>query len=1172
MRLRNRTLTDLVVHSSKQLAFILACIVGLANSALGQAIQSDLDTAAAGSGEVINPINYDGVGEWGSILFRFQYHTQSYGEEVGQSAFGMNKTWLFDRMAIFADASFHIDNYHTPSPGAGFGVRFLYQDFFSASRERIFGASVWYDGDRPNNYFQQMGFSLESLGEKIDLRANLNLPIGKQAYATEDAGLGAPEFVGNDLLLDIFQFKQDALTAVDAEAAMRVGERNAWAFAGGYYLDGGGQHATGVKGGVRGYVLPDLSLSLTVANDSLFDTTVAFGLTWFLDWGTRGRARMAPICLVDRLREPVQRNDYVAVWSRNENASQPLTDLSGNPLFFVHVDSNAPAGGNGTVEHPFTTLPQAQNNSAAGNFIFLHSGSVFNAQSLAMKNRQSLLGEGATGGHLVDTLISGHATTVLLPDNGGPVPIIRNAPGYAVQLANDNLVSGLNIDGGAQGILAPSGTINAGIDRVSVQNTSGYGLDFQTTAGTVTVDQYTYNGGATAGGGMQLANFQGTATVSSATLTGGTGPGVNIQNGTGNITFTNSTITDPGNTAFIVSGGSTTVNFTGKISQSNNATTVSVVNNHTGTATFQPMTAGDNVIQAANGNGMQLDNANGTYTFGKLTLNGGDAGVDITGGSLGSFTFTNATITNPAGVAFNVTGGSAAVDFTGIISQNNNAAAVSVSLAHTGTLAFQPLTAGDNVVDATNGTGLQFDDAKGTYTFGQIALHGGDAGIDIVNESNGNFNFNSGTIVNPTGRAVNIDGGTGNISVNATITNNADYSVVVMNKPVGTVTFAGAINDTGAGVLLQNNSGGSVSFIGQVNLNTGANNAVTMSNDHGSAVSFSSLNITTTTGQGFVASGGGSIAVTGTGNTIATGTGIGLNLDGMEIDPGGMNFKSISVNGAEHGIQVQNVTGGAINVGSNGSAAGDGGTLTNTTGDAVVAADVANLSLNYMNITNSGGDGVHVVHTGTNSSSVTVSHAAVSDYAGQGIELAATGTNLMTLNLTNNTLSGATGLDSIHLAVDDPATEVKLTITGNTVNNTAGTSALSLNTSGLVDSKTVTTLIDGNQLNNNSATSATMNIANSGWVTLNATVTNNIATNNDASLLDYVITTTDGPATIHLDLNGNVANSSSGNLNLTQTAGTFMVVDFANVQPNNPGALVNTSGSITNDPDPVPVP
>ena len=57
---------------------------------------------------------------------------------------------------------------------------------------------------------------------------------------------------------------------------------------------------------------------------------------------------------------------------------------------------------------------------------------------------------------------------------------------------------------------------------------------------------------------------------------------------------------------------------------------------------------------------------------------GGDAGIDILGGSAGTFTFGNATITNPTGTGLNIDSSSAAVTYSGGsgISQNNFARVV----------------------------------------------------------------------------------------------------------------------------------------------------------------------------------------------------------------------------------------------------------------------------------------------------------------------------------------------------------------------------------------------------------------------------------------------------------------------------------------------------------------
>ncbi|MEZ6079787.1 MAG: hypothetical protein R3C56_30180 [Pirellulaceae bacterium] len=63
----------------------------------------------------------------------------------------------------------------------------------------------------------------------------------------------------------------------------------------------------------------------------------------------------------------------------------------------------------------------------------------------------------------------------------------------------------------------------------------------------------------------------------------------------------------------------------------------------------------------------QFDNADGIYHFnGEVTLNGGDAGIDILGGSSGTFTFSDTTITDPSGAGLNVENSRPNITFDGI--------------------------------------------------------------------------------------------------------------------------------------------------------------------------------------------------------------------------------------------------------------------------------------------------------------------------------------------------------------------------------------------------------------------------------------------------------------------------------------------------------------------------
>ena len=199
-------------------------------------------------------------------------------------------------------------------------------------------------------------------------------------------------------------------------------------------------------------------------------------------------------------------------------------------------------------------------------------------------------------------------------------------------------------------------------------------------------------------------------------------------------------------------------------------------------------------------------------------------------------------------------------------------------------------------------------------------------------------------------------------------------SVEVTGRDGGGVTFSGNIADgadAGGGIVVSGNSAGSTSFSGASKvLNTGASAAVALSANGnpagGHLVSFTNggLDIDTAGGAGLSAS-NGTLTVGGTGNSITTGTGTGLNVDTAGITVGNLNFDSISSNGATNGIRLNTTgTAGGLNVTGTGGAcattadACTGGTIQDTTQDAVSLTSAQAITLQRMKIRNSLGNGV----------------------------------------------------------------------------------------------------------------------------------------------------------------------------------------------------------------------
>ena len=191
--------------------------------------------------------------------------------------------------------------------------------------------------------------------------------------------------------------------------------------------------------------------------------------------------------------------------------------------------------------------------------------------------------------------------------------------------------------------------------------------------------------------------------------------------------------------------------------------------------------------------------------------------------------------------------------------------------------------------------------------------------------SAGTFTFGTGTtITNPTGTAFLLSGSNATVTYSGSITDNTGFAVDIDNHDSGTVTFqTGSITSTGTGLRVANSNGGTINFNSPtIALTTGTNKAVTLDTGNaGGTINFTpaggggGLDISTTTGTGFSALGGGTISVTGTGNTIVS-TG-GAALDGnATVGAGGLNFGTTSSGGGTSGVKLTNVTGGAIALGT----------------------------------------------------------------------------------------------------------------------------------------------------------------------------------------------------------------------------------------------------------------
>ena len=419
--------------------------------------------------------------------------------------------------------------------------------------------------------------------------------------------------------------------------------------------------------------------------------------------------------------------------------------------------------------------------------------------------------------------------------------------------------------------------------------------------------------------------------------------------------------------------------------------------------------------------GIDIDSSSASLDFGTTNVSSFNFGpaVSITSSGTGTFTFGSLVITSNGGGA-------------GLLASTGG----TINIGGTGST-----ITGRPALDITNtsfGSGATFATITSAMSSGK--------GVNLDNVS-GPVVINGGSISNSTGIGFDVNAGSSTITYAGTISN-ANRAVEVTGRTGGTVTFSGNITNTGTGINVASNTGGTIAFSGSSkSLTTGGNAAVTLATNTGATINFTGggLAITTTTGTGFNATGGATaVTVQGTGNTINSGTGPALNVVNTTIGTSNLNFQSISANGATNGI-VLNATdssGGLTVTGDGGgSNNGSGGTIQNTTGAGISINSSRNSSFGYMNITNSGTDGIRI----TDINGFTLNRCNISDGSGtapadKSIDIGdfSTGTAVNgSINLTNNVLGPPTG-NAPHdlLAIGVSSGTSVWNITGTTFRNT----------------------------------------------------------------------------------------------------------------------------------------
>lgn len=483
------------------------------------------------------------------------------------------------------------------------------------------------------------------------------------------------------------------------------------------------------------------------------------------------------------------------------------------------------------------------------------------------------------------------------------------------------------------------------------------------------------------------------------------------------------------------------------------------------------------------------------------------------------------------GIALGVSASNATINFgaaNGIVLNNGNTIS-GISLNGTAAGGTGIIDSGATVgtlnISGTSvsGTGRALAIANGgalNATFDTLSSSGSSTqGVLITGGATGSLTANAGSIVNAGGvgfQLGTLTGGTGgtiNVSYAGSVTNAGSTAVAVLGRTSGTATFSGNISDNVGGTSSQidvsNNVGGTINFTGSVNIATTSANTVNVNNNGGTTINFNTtgtgLDIVSTSGQGFVATGGGTVNVTGAGNSISSGTGTAVNIANTTIGASGVRFDSTSSASASSGIILNNTGSGAFTVSGTG-VANSGGTIANSTGTAgVLLTNTGPVSLTGVSVIGSANDGLN----GTTVNGLTLSGVNISNNGNAANERGVYVNGLTgTATITGSTFSG--NADHNVNLINNGGT-LNLTVTTSTFSNsnnaTTGNDGLLLESNGTA---TTTASITGSTFDNNRGDHfqfATNGTGGAGGSQNNLTFSGNtLTTSNSANILGGGVT------------------------------------------------------------------
>jgi len=494
-----------------------------------------------------------------------------------------------DNAALFTDWRLFIDNRGEIGANLGLGYRQWIEEL-----NHVVGASIWYDGDNTSTkYFNQLGISLEMMGDEWDVFGNVYIPVGDDTkdFSVRNTNSMIDPMTGTNILFDQVKDRGEAMPGVDFEFGFLIPtdfahEHEIRAYAGWYYFSGDEtDDINGVKLRLQGDLNQVMTAQVEFTDDDEFGTNVIFGGSIVLP-GSLSTERPSARRRERHLGRFSQRN-YNVIVSRRIRTQAGITAVNPStaaPYSIQRVSSEADL--NSTRDILLVD---------AGTTLNLTTPTI-SVAGLVLQAGQMLLGEN-TG----QTVVADGFGAIDLPTpSGGVGASILDAallPGNAITLASNTRVAGLSIrDANGHGIIG-SGVSDITLSDLTV---SGSGLD-----------------------NLFLKNVAGPTTLTGLTLGDATGSSFRLDGSTADVTLVGAISNSDGRSLLIENtSADTTVDLRNATIQDSGAGVLI-------SAVAGDVQLNDVTVTGGTGTGIEVTGNSGTVIFNGLTSVAGNAGPGI---------------------------------------------------------------------------------------------------------------------------------------------------------------------------------------------------------------------------------------------------------------------------------------------------------------------------------------------------------------------------------------------------------------------------------------------------------------------------------------------------------------------------------------------------------------